>query len=285
MSLSFAYNGLISSHLHLFGTGSDYFVLRFVCERTLRFDKLTERIPAKQFERGIPGITLGLPFNRQNIHKAKKRLRDQGLIFFRDRVDGRCDITINLPAIWYAIKKLYQDISCIPDRIVEILERTSREFGKLIKPKFTRKGVTLLKNYIKGVRDGFEESKDFKNKKRKELRVQTLTSYFRDLCAEYDVEYSGEAWTKKLERQAKMFMKQDCEEMGRDPREVFRDLISSWNVLRSSLVDDFKRPLFVPSRFTFSFVYSHRKRILEALSEAKRRTDYVSNRYRIIDNR
>lgn len=286
MSLSFAYNGLISGHLHLFGTGSDYFVLRFICERTLRFDKLTERISARQFETGIPGITLGLPFSRQEIHKAKSRLRGRGLIFFRGRVDGRNDITINLPAIWYAIKKVYRDISCFPRQIVEILERVTHEFGELVKPKFDKRGKEILTKMTEGVREGLRDSKRGREGKRsKGLRVQNLTSYFRDLCSEYDVEYSGEAWTKKLTGQARMFIEQDCSEMNRDPKDVFRDLISSWHILRRSLFDDFKRPLAVPSRFTFSFVYSHRKRILTALSDAKRRSELLRNRYQIIDER
>lgn len=279
MSLSVAYNGLISGHLHLFGTGVDYYVFRFICERTLRFDKISERIPVDQFERGIPGITLGLPFSRQSIHKARRQLRNRGLIFYRDRPDGRCDYSVNVFAIWYAIKKIYQDISCISQRIVEILEREARNLIEAIKPKFDKRGAALVAKYKQKAEEGLRQSAQFREKRVKKkpgLQVQKLPSYFRDLCAEYEIEYSGEAWTKKLMRQARMFIDNDCHELEKDPKELFRTIVENWSMVRRSLKDDFGKPLFVPTRFTFSFFYSHRRRMLDAIFSAKRRRSSVT---------
>lgn len=282
MSLSVAYNGLISGHLHLFGTGVDYHVLRFICERTLRFDKITERIPVSQFERGIPGITLGLPFARSKIYKARRQLRDRGLIQFQDRTDGRCDYMVNVFAVWYAIKKVYGDLSCISQRIIETMEKESRnviDMIREIKPKFDKKGAAILSKAKDAIGKGLTQSAQFREKRRRkkpDLQVTSLPVDFRDLCSEYDLEYSGEAWTKKLMRQAKMFMENDCLEMNRDPKDVFREVIENWSMVRKLIKDDFGKPLSVPTRFTFSFFYSHRKRMLDAISSARRRRSSVT---------
>lgn len=283
--LSRAYYRVILPNLNIFCKNTEWELMYYFCERTLRFGKYSEMIKPSDFQNGmrplcLPGVCY---LSLRRIQYLRQCLKDRGLIDFEYRpilYYLPIEYRVNVPGMWSVIKDLYagtdavasfpySQSSSILDSTYKVFDRAGWNYDEVI---------PLEDRYMKikdRIHEGFNESEKALRRKKKRrgekpMTQATLRINMMDICEEEGVKYHDGGFTKRDKGSARNFIKY-CTEVDKDPRAVLREVITFWRWFHAGHIKkDDGKSLVLPSIISFRKFFNHREEILSWI-EANRK--------------
>jgi hypothetical protein len=210
-------------------------MLHFICDRTIHFKGLSERILSRHFEEGIASpkyFHAGCGLSRKSVFNTKRALCDKGIIFLSDN----SHYVINVSGI---VKVLIKDFSgAMSDKDLKILSHVSELFDeefpelsgkevKVVHEVHTRMVETLKEREEKDRIRKDREKKKIQTKKSDEVKVNDIFAILKEACSDYGLTFFDE-WTGKTRGQAKNWLKY-CKQHGLHPRTLLQDVVRLWS--------------------------------------------------------
>lgn len=285
------YQFVLRDNLDVFAGGSELRLLRFLCERTLRFGKYTEKVPNQQVcKTGVSkNLTMPLCWSRDMLKKYRLRLSKRGLILYT--YDGKSHwYSINIPSMWEVSQVLFAGAGVVQwDRYVQFFTNIENEFRSLgiphnVKVTVVRKRFDEIQNAIQS---GVLQSDDAAERKAKKMESKDprrwsskdVQHIIKRYCEEHDVPCNDRGFTGKDAGSAKNFVKY-CLEAELDPKQILYDAIRCYDEYRIDLKLPNGAPLTLPMAFDFQEFFRYRAQIMDYLITEEReygRTERADN--------
>ena len=285
------YRFVLQGNLDLFAGGSELRLLRFLCERTLRFGKYSEYVPNQQIcKTGVFVVgTSPLCWSRDMLKKCRLGLSKRGLITYTF-AGGSHHYSINLPGMWKVIQVLYGGAGIVRwDHYVQFFTNISNEFRAEgiphdVKVTVVRKRFLEIQDAIQG---GIIQSTEAVERKAKKLEAKDprrwspddVRAIIKRYCEEHDVPCNDRGFTGRDAGCAKNFVKY-CLEAELDPKQILYDSIRRYHEYRITLKLSNGAPLTLPIAFDFQEFFRHRAQIMDYLITEEReyeRTERTDN--------
>lgn len=264
---------IIMRYRNLLMSRAEFEVFMFICDRLYSFYKFGENIRPSHFH----GMYTP-KFFHPGLNKDPSRVRHLKIDLIHKKLLFRINPNFYIPNVYGITKLFLHDLNHLMndkehDALYALLPLFTREFPKIqasIKPVEEE-----MARIEEAVEEGRERSRKAKIRKRKKVdqkpeeffKPSDVRRLFNSLIEEF---YEGtpymEHWTAKIRGQAKNWLN-EMKELDQSPKEILRQVVENWSVMRVSLKNDYGGLLELVTIPNFTQFYRHKLKIYDYLIE------------------
>lgn len=212
---------LFRKHIFLFCKGElQIHVLNFIMDTSMTFNRLHVDLLTENFKTGHPNYQiLGLPWKIREIRRARRALKESGLIFYEyipNWSTKPVTHVINVTGMWNIIEGLYPLGDLVTEKLYEQAMTDMEKLG-VDYDMFTAYQEDRFMKIEEAIKEGKEKSSIARSKKSKAIRLKENPTYadvvqlIREYCETYEIKWAGRLTQKdrtNMKRWAKTYSAQ-----------------------------------------------------------------------------
>jgi len=239
----------------------------FVCERTIPFGKVTEKIVYRHFNGMFnpKHFHTGCGLSRRSVINAKQSLNERGIIFFSE--DNY--FAVNIHGIVKALSVVFgiamgdKEARCLKSAAEVFLDRfpdLKEVEAQMVPEKKKTIEDAMSENARKAQMQKEKESKKRKAKRTDEIAIKDVFPIMEEACKDNDLRFYDEMLVK-TKGQIRNWLRY-CSESGKHPRLLLQAVVRVWPVFRATqLFWPDGNPIILSEVPSFTEYFTHRQAV------------------------